>query len=158
MPHRHRCHSCDLPSQAVVVLKLCVLYQPCCVSASLVPLAQPQRLMLMAPRFRLPSRLVALHSSDAASHTCWHGLQSGMDMPLFALANMNVNFTQVFACESDHGCRRLIKHVHKASRVYRDIVTRPFCTSDATDLYIWGAPCQPFSTAGKNVVPRTGAT
>ena len=75
---------------------------------------------------------------------------SGMDMPIFALANMNVDFTQVLACDVDPACRRLIKHVHKAARVYADIVTRPFFEWDATDLYIWGAPCQPFSTAGKN--------
>ena len=80
-----------------------------------------------------------------------------MDMPIFALANMKVDFTQVFACDADPGCRRLIKHVHKAARVYADIVTRPFCAGDATDLYIWGLHANRFQQLVKIVVPRTGA-
>lgn len=73
-----------------------------------------------------------------------------MDMPIFALTNLKVDFKQVFACDGNPACRRLISSVHKPDRLYHDIVSRPFSESDAVDLYIWGAPCQPFSTAGKN--------
>ena len=79
-----------------------------------------------------------------------------MDMPIFALANMNVDFTQVFACDVDPACRRLIKHAHNAARVYADIVTRPFFEWDATDLYIWGLHANRFQQLVKIVVPRTG--
>ena len=73
---------------------------------------------------------------------------SGMDMPIFALRSLGVNFTQTFACDNDPACRTLIKYVHNPDRIYSDAAARACCDADAADLYVRCAPCTPFSTAG----------
>eukprot|EP00974_Lingulodinium_polyedra_P113807 11019623-Lingulodinium_polyedra.AAC.1 len=46
---------------------------------------------------------------------------SSMDMPIFALANLKVDFKQVFACDANPACQRLIRSVRKPGRLYDDI-------------------------------------
>ena len=47
--------------------------------------------------------------------------------------------------------RRVISHCFNPRRLYNDIRLRKLCSDDAVDLYLAGWPCQPFSSAGKNM-------
>ena len=74
---------------------------------------------------------------------------SGMDMPARALAGLGVPFINVFGSDSAAHCRRYLTAFSKPETLYEDVCTRTVSTMAKTDVYVWGAPCQPFSKHGK---------
>lgn len=68
----------------------------------------------------------------------------------FDLAAAWVGWTNVFNCEIDPFCRRVLKYHFPESKQYGDIQTTDFTVwRDRVDVLTGGFPCQPFSLAGK---------
>lgn len=68
----------------------------------------------------------------------------------FDLAAAWAGWTNVFNCEIDPFCRRVLKYHFPESEQYGDIKTTDFTVwRDRVDVLTGGFPCQPFSLAGK---------
>lgn len=68
----------------------------------------------------------------------------------FDLAAAWAGWTNVFNCEIDPFCRRVLKYHFPESEQYEDIRTTDFTVwRDRVDVLTGGFPCQPFSLAGK---------
>lgn len=68
----------------------------------------------------------------------------------FDLAAAWAGWTNVFNCEIDPFCRRVLKYHFPESEQYEDIKTTDFTVwRDCIDVLTGGFPCQPFSLAGK---------
>lgn len=68
----------------------------------------------------------------------------------FGLAAAWAGWTNVFNCEIDPFCRRVLKYHFPESEHYEDIRTTDFTIwRDRVDVLTGGFPCQPFSVAGK---------
>lgn len=68
----------------------------------------------------------------------------------FDLAAAWAGWTNVFNCEIDPFCRRVLKYHFPESETYEDIRTTDFTVwRDRVDVLTGGFPCQPFSLAGK---------
>ena len=68
----------------------------------------------------------------------------------FDLAAAWAGWTNVFNCEIDPFCRRVLKYHFPESEPYEDIRTTDFTVwRDRVDVLTGGFPCQPFSLAGK---------
>lgn len=68
----------------------------------------------------------------------------------FDLAAAWAGWTNVFNCEIDPFCRRVLKYHFPESEHYEDIRTTDFTVwRDRVDVLTGGFPCQPFSLAGK---------
>lgn len=68
----------------------------------------------------------------------------------FDLAAAWAGWTNVFNCEIDPFCRRVLKYHFPESEHYEDIRTTDFTIwRDRVDVLTGGFPCQPFSVAGK---------
>ena len=68
----------------------------------------------------------------------------------FDLAAAWAGWTNVFNCEIDPFCRRVLKYHFPESEQYGDIETTDFAVwRDRVDVLTGGFPCQPFSVAGK---------
>lgn len=68
----------------------------------------------------------------------------------FDLAAAWAGWTNVFNCEIDPFCRRVLKYHFPESEQYEDIRTKDFTVwRDRVDVLTGGFPCQPFSLAGK---------
>lgn len=68
----------------------------------------------------------------------------------FDLAAAWAGWTNVFNCEIDPFCRRVLKYHFPESEQYGDIETTDFTVwRDCVDVLTGGFPCQPFSLAGK---------
>ena len=76
---------------------------------------------------------------------------SGMEMPVIALRKLNVRHRHVFSSDNNKACRKLIKHVFKPKRLYKDVVVRNVHTTPGCDLYTSGFPCQAYSSLGKGL-------
>jgi DNA (cytosine-5)-methyltransferase 1 len=74
---------------------------------------------------------------------------SGIEAPIQALKNLNINFEHVFSCEIDKYARQSIRANYEPGILYEDITTRDHSALPDIDLYVCGFPCQPFSVAGK---------
>lgn len=74
---------------------------------------------------------------------------SGIEAPIQALKNMNINFKHVFSSEIDKFCIKSIKENYSPEILFEDIQTRKIEDIPDIDLYVCGFPCQPFSTAGR---------
>lgn len=67
----------------------------------------------------------------------------------FDLAAAWVGWTNVFNCEIDPFCRRVLKYHFPESKQYGDIQTTDFTVwRDRVDVLTGGFPCRPFSLAG----------
>ena len=72
----------------------------------------------------------------------------------FDLAAAWAGWTNVFNCEIDPFCRRVLKYHFPESEQYEDIRTTDFTVwRDCIDVLTGGFPCQPFSLAGKRPLP-----
>ena len=76
---------------------------------------------------------------------------SGLDAPAIALRRLKVAFKTMFASDTSKACRRVLKHGHdcRPHVLYRDVKKRSVRNMASTHLYVWGPPCQPFSSLGK---------
>lgn len=68
----------------------------------------------------------------------------------FDLAAAWAGWTNVFNCEIDPFCRRVLKYHFPESKQYEDVQTTDFSIwRDRVDVLTGGFPCQPFSVAGE---------
>lgn len=68
----------------------------------------------------------------------------------FDLAAAWAGWTNVFNCEIDPFCRRILKYHFPESKQYEDVQTTDFSIwRDRVDVLTGGFPCQPFSVAGE---------
>ena len=76
---------------------------------------------------------------------------SGMDVPAMALRKLGVKHVHMFASDTNPACRKVIKHVFRPRKVYTNIQHRTNATTSKCQLYVFGHPCQPFSSLGNNI-------
>lgn len=74
---------------------------------------------------------------------------SGLETPLMALAALKVNVEHVMSCDNDAKVKQQILANYPKVTFYDDLMERDNETAPASDLYVAGFPCQPFSAAGK---------
>ena len=74
---------------------------------------------------------------------------SGIEAPIQALNNLNIDHEHVFSCEIDKYARQSINANYKPKILFEDM------TQDRKlpkiDLYVCGFPCQPFSLSGNRL-------
>ncbi len=70
---------------------------------------------------------------------------------MFALKALGVRFKQVFASDVCKHARAFIRKNSKPETLYTDILSRELGAVTKVDVYISGFPCQPFSSAGKQL-------
>eukprot|EP00959_Pyramimonas_sp_CCMP1952_P009312 194191-Pyramimonas_sp.AAC.1 len=75
---------------------------------------------------------------------------SGIDMPIFALQEMGVDYIHVFSSDNSAACKKVILNTHSPKRFYDD-AQQPKSQDDKTDLYISGFPCQPYAAGGNHL-------
>lgn len=73
---------------------------------------------------------------------------SGLDVALFVLMRLGIGARHVFACDNRKAVRDFIQAAHSPTVMYEDITCRDIASTPAVDLYIFGPPCQTFSSAG----------
>jgi site-specific DNA-cytosine methylase len=84
-----------------------------------------------------------------------HALRVGSDCAglmseSLALHNLGVKHTNVFVAEVNPTLLELLKHKHPEAKFTADLMTRNDSTdTEQVDIYTFGAPCQPWSPAGK---------
>jgi DNA (cytosine-5)-methyltransferase 1 len=74
---------------------------------------------------------------------------SGIEAPIEALKQLNVDFEHKWACEIDKFARQSILANYKPGILYEDITNRNHSLLPDIDIYICGFPCQSFSLMGK---------
>ena len=76
---------------------------------------------------------------------------SGCDMPLLALQHIDgvPPAKHVFASDNNLACRQYLELIHRPETIYEDITERDNASTPAADVYVWGPPCQTFSTVGR---------
>lgn len=73
---------------------------------------------------------------------------SGLETPSIAAERCGISTKLVFACEKEPALLKMIEDRCHPDVTYSDINTRNVRTVPKVDLYIAGASCQPWSTAG----------
>ena len=73
---------------------------------------------------------------------------SGMEAPLQALCNLDVNVRHSFSSDIDANVRKTIEANFRPETIYHDLTQRCNERAPMVDLYVAGFPCQPFSMAG----------
>ena len=74
---------------------------------------------------------------------------SGIEAPIQALKNLDINFKHIFSSETDKYCIESIKANYNPEIIYNDMTNRELKNLPDIDLYVCGFPCQAFSSAGK---------
>jgi hypothetical protein len=85
---------------------------------------------------------------------------SGCDAPVIAMNNLEVPFVQVLASDSAPHVEKYLKYQNRDNEdftFYRDVVGRDHAAVPASDLYVFGPPCQPFSPSGLRKGDKDGA-
>ena len=72
----------------------------------------------------------------------------GMDMPVLACKKLGLKYVRVFSSDIAAHCRALMTHMSKPELLYEDVRARDVSRMPPCHVYIWGAPCQPFSSCG----------
>jgi DNA-cytosine methyltransferase len=108
---------------------------------------------------------VADEPGDTLLYSPWHGLSrvplvtcigglrlgtdfSGVDTPAWALQVLDVSFEHIFSCDKLAAAGKIASHLGVKHK-YSDIETRP--DPPDVDLYVFGPPCQAFSSSGKQL-------
>lgn len=73
---------------------------------------------------------------------------SGLETPSIAAERCGISTRLVFACEKEPALLKMIEDRYHPDVTYSDINPRSVNTVPKVDLYIAGASCQPWSTAG----------
>ena len=74
---------------------------------------------------------------------------SGMGGGEACFAKLSVNYALIFSCDNSSACEKLLKHKYKPKVFFPDILLRKPEEEQYVDAYVWAAPCQPYSSAGK---------
>ena len=74
---------------------------------------------------------------------------SGMGGGEESFRKLGVNHVVKFSCDNNKACEKLLKYKCKPEVFFEDILLRKPEDEPYVDVYLWAAPCQPFSTAGK---------
>ena len=76
---------------------------------------------------------------------------AGLETPRMALENIGFKVQQLFTCDSDPNCRKMMAALYgDAERVFHDVQRKQSDQAPHVDLYVAGVCCQPWSTAGKH--------
>lgn len=73
---------------------------------------------------------------------------SGIEAVLFALQNLNIQYTHEFSCEVDKHAKKSLLANFSPRMFYDNIMGRNIEIMPYVDLYVCGFPCQPFSSVG----------
>lgn len=74
---------------------------------------------------------------------------SGLDAPLIALKELNIDYEYIFCSEINQKLIQIIQDKNKPQIVYDNIIKRNHKLLPQIDLYIAGFPCPSFSTASR---------
>lgn len=68
----------------------------------------------------------------------------------FDLAAQQIGWTNIFHCEKNEFCQKILKHHYPESTLHEDITKTDFTIyKGKIDILTGGFPCQPFSSAGR---------
>lgn len=73
---------------------------------------------------------------------------SGIDAPIHALKQLDIDYTHSWSCEIDKYAQMSIKANSNPEKLYIDITKRNHSDLPKIDIYVCGFPCQPFSLMG----------
>ena len=76
---------------------------------------------------------------------------SGKDAPAHALKRLGVRAKHTFASDTNKHCKTYMLNTFAPAIFYDDVTLRNHAATPAVDLYVFGAPCQPFSSNGKGL-------
>ncbi len=74
---------------------------------------------------------------------------SGIEAPIQALEQLDINFRHLWSCEIDKWARMSIEANYHPDVIYKDITKRDHTQLPKVDIYVAGFPCQSFSSMGQ---------
>ena len=88
-----------------------------------------------------------LRDSGPSKRVCIGTLCSGLEAPCIALEAAGIKYDLEFSCDVSEKCRDVIKENFPCKMLLKDALELP-TDLPSTDVLIWGAPCQGFSSDG----------